>query len=63
MKPRKCPFCGGKHDYTEYNEIMNKWVLNHYCHRPNNIEMMSVFIVGETEEDVLKAWGYEDEHE
>lgn len=60
MKPRKCPFCGAelsKYD-TTYNDLMGKWVLMHFCDKPH-LRNMSVFIVGDTIEDVLEAWGYE----
>jgi hypothetical protein len=62
MKPRKCPFCGEELSKyaTEYNPIMDKWVLNHFCEKPH-LKNMSVFIVGDTEEDIKEAWGYEDE--
>ena len=55
---RKCPFCGGKKGYVEYNNLMDKWVLNHFCDKAH-LKNMSVFIVGDTEEEVLEAWGYE----
>jgi hypothetical protein len=62
MKPRKCPFCRCElvESDVRYNDIMNKWVLNHYCPKPN-LEIASIFFVGDTEEEVREAWGYEDE--
>jgi len=62
MKPRNCPFCGknlSEYDIG-YNELMDKWVLHHCCEKPR-LKNMSVFITGDTEQDVMEAWGYEDE--
>lgn len=52
---RKCPFCGKSAENTltclAYNELMGKWVLQHYCDNT-----MNVFITAGTEQEAIDKW-------
>ena len=71
-KPRKCPFCNrnlvtsGLAPDVDYNSLMSKWVLLHSClHDENFKNGVSVWIVGETKEEVIDKWNgvqHEQEH-
>ena len=60
---RKCPFCGG--EVTEsgfvpdfsYHKDMEKWLLHHAClHDEGFKHGVSVWITGETEQEVIDKW-------
>lgn len=61
-RTRKCPFCGERlrHYDINYNNLMSQFVLTHHCEKPG-MDLMSIFFTGDKKEDVLEAWGYEDE--
>ena len=56
MKLAVCPFC--KEEVStwrdmNYNELMGKWVLMHWC---NDKTDTTIMMVGNTMEEVIERW-------
>lgn len=66
---RRCPFCKAEvedeYPYLHYNEILDKWVLDHWCDKNVSTDGVYITVYGKTEQEVIDKWNgvwHEQEH-